>query len=63
MTDDIIDFEEWRRKHENATTATKRKLDNMAKIIEWSAAMHRRGLMPPDIARAFHEYFTSVWPD
>jgi hypothetical protein len=45
MTDDIIDFQKWRRKHEDST---KRKLDNILKIIEWSSDMQKRGLMPPE---------------
>ena len=55
MTDDIIDFQKWRRKHESRT---KRKMDNILKIIKWSSDMQKRGLMPPDVARAFHEYFS-----
>jgi hypothetical protein len=67
MSDEIIDFEAWRQKHKSATIRKldkiTRNLDNIDKIIRWSADMHHRGLMPPEIALAFHEYFSGELPE
>jgi hypothetical protein len=51
----IIDLDKWRRRLESDT---ERRLHNAMKIIAWSADMQQRGLMPPDVAQAFHEHFS-----
>jgi hypothetical protein len=36
---------------------TFRKLDRIELIVQWSAKMCQDGLMPPEVAKAFHEHF------
>jgi hypothetical protein len=53
-----MNFEERRRKCTDRLEAdTVRHLHNVQTILDWSAEMHRRGLMPDDVARAFEEVF------
>ena len=35
----------------------KRRMDRIALIIQWSAKMCAEGHMPPEVAKAFSEYF------
>jgi hypothetical protein len=53
-----MDFEEWHRKCTDRLEAdTIRHLHNVQTILDWSAEMHRRGLMPDDVVRALEETF------
>jgi len=53
-----MDFEQrQRRGTDRLEVDTMRHLDNVQTILDWSAEMHRRGLMPDEVARAFKETF------
>src|SRR5271166_1906951 len=40
---------------------TDKRLDDINKILTWSSDMHRRGHMPDDVVRAFHEHFGEAY--
>ena len=53
-----MNFGERHRKRTDRLEAdTIRHLHNVQTILDWSAELHRRGLMPDDVARAFEEVF------
>jgi len=63
VTENIIDLEKQRQEAERRLreNPTDKRLDDINKILTWSSDMHRRGHMPDDVVRAFHEHFGEAY--
>jgi hypothetical protein len=57
---DVIDLTKLREEAERRLREDPviQRLNRIHKIVSWSSEMHKRGLMPADVARAFYEYFS-----